>query len=131
MKRLFLLFVVTFLFAFSSFAAGVANTELVQTNTYSESQFENAKAQIDRQLSEKKLSLKDRFLLKVAQKKIQKIEKAQGGDIKGLLTTLGLVFMIIGLVLLVLGLIGIWGFANGLGLFIVGLILYLVAKYAL
>lgn len=63
--------------------------------------------------------------------KLQAAKRAKG-DLGSLLTTIGLILIIIGLVGIVLGVLGIGGgYPAGGGALFLGLVLYLIGKYAL
>ncbi len=89
----------------------------------------------------KKLNLVERVVLKAAAKKIEKAQKKgksvqqTQGDLQGLLKTLGLIFIIVGAVLILLSILSFLGtgagYGSGGGLLVLGLVLYLVAVYAL
>jgi Flp pilus assembly protein TadB len=65
-------------------------------------------------------------------KKIKEGKKASAGDIAGLLVTIGIILIIVGLVVIILGVLGFSaGYVSGGGALVLGLILYLVGKYAL
>jgi len=81
------------------------------------------------------LSAEQQKKLEKARKKYQKMKQKvakKGGDIGGLLTTIGLILIIVGLVVIILGVLGIGSglSISGGGALVLGLILYLVGKYA-
>ncbi|GAB4195074.1 MAG: hypothetical protein OHK0057_03930 [Thermoflexibacter sp.] len=122
-------FLLCILLSFSTFASA-ANPETVVAQQKLESivngtyQAQNAKEQ----------KAIDKFKSKLAKisKKIKDAKAKNAGDIAGLFTTIGLILIIVGLVAIVLGILGIGvGYISGGGALVLGLIFYLVGKYAL
>ncbi|TAF35463.1 MAG: hypothetical protein EAZ57_04615 [Cytophagales bacterium] len=139
-------FVFLFLFTFSSsFAAefNAPNATATSTAPKTELSAKELGEKVRSARGGKKLNLVERTALKMVSKKIEKAQvkakkegkEVQAGDIKSLLKTFGLIFMIVGLVLILLSVLSVLtggvNIASGSGLFVLGLILYLVAVYAL
>jgi Flp pilus assembly protein TadB len=147
MKKVFL-FVCLFSFAaMQSFAAGVHVLSAEQASIEVKKDPSLALDPLTQQAVDKVMnadsrpdaSKKELSISKKIQQKIQKVSKkikdnkAPKDDLARLLTTIGLILIIVGLVMLVLGLVlsgGVY-YGSGGGLLVLGLILYLVGKYAL
>jgi Flp pilus assembly protein TadB len=65
-----------------------------------------------------------------AVKKVKDAKAKRAGDLGGLLVTIGIILIIIGLVGIVLGALGILPWATGGSALFLGLILWLIGKYA-
>jgi len=64
-------------------------------------------------------------------KKVKEGKKANAGDLSSLLVTIGIILIIVGLVAIILGVLGISaGYISGGGALLLGLILYLIGKFA-
>ncbi|MCS6969241.1 MAG: hypothetical protein RMJ44_11345 [Cytophagales bacterium] len=81
---------------------------------------------------------KERQLFKKAEEKIKQLvhkwqqAKKPTADLKGLFQTLGIILIIVGLVGIILGVLGIGGgYPAGGGALFLGLVLYLIARFAL
>ncbi len=81
--------------------------------------------------TEKQLNWKERKALRIFNKKIQKAQKKNSGDIGGVFYTVGLIIVILGLIGLVLSLLGIGFLSIGLSGILLGLILMLIGKFIL
>ncbi len=128
MKKVLSLILCIFL-NFSVFASAT-NPEIVASQQKLESimngtyQAQNAKEQ----------KAIEKFKSKFAKvsKKIKDAKAKKAGDVAGLFTTIGLILIIVGLVAIVLGILGIGvGYISGGGALVLGLIFYLIGKYAL
>lgn len=125
MKKILFL-AVAILFNFSVFAVGT-NPEAMMAQQKLESVI-NGTYKAQNQKEAKALSkVKTKF-----QKLTQKIKetKAAKGDLGGLFVTIGIILIIIGLVGIVLGALSILPWATGGGALFLGIILYLIGKYA-
>ncbi|WP_448519906.1 hypothetical protein [Rhodoflexus sp.] len=100
---------------------------------------ENAKMQIEQMMQPQANTDKRQMrLIQKAEHKMDQLAdklrqiKRPMDDIKGLLKTIGIILIIIGLVGIVLGVLGIGGgYPAGGGALFLGLVLYLIARYAL
>lgn len=123
-KAIVLLFAI--LLNFSAFAVGT-NPESVMAQQKLESVVNGTyKAQ-----NQKEAKALDKFKSKFqkAVKKIKDTKKATE-DLGGLFVTVGIILIIIGLVGIVLGALGILPWATGGGALFLGIILWLIGKYA-
>jgi hypothetical protein len=94
----------------------------------------NADPTLSKREVKKRVSAKEKLKRQLAKVKAKMAEvKRPVEDIADLLRTIGIIFIIVGAVLLVLGLILSGGayYGGGGGLLVLGLILYLIAVYAL
>lgn len=64
-------------------------------------------------------------------KKVKDGKKVSAGDLGSLLVTIGIILIIVGLVVIILGVLGFSaGYVSGGGALVLGLILYLIGKFA-
>jgi hypothetical protein len=141
MKKFVLMLSAVLLVAVQAMAAGVnhggqavtlAASPVAEQTAVLEKVLANPESlQASKDLSKKELSKFEKAKAKL-QKHISKARsKAAAGDLGGLLTTIGLILIIVGLVVIVLGILGIGSTISGGGALVLGLILYLIGKFAL
>lgn len=125
-KALFL--AVAILFNFSVFAVGT-NHETMAAQQKLESVI-NGTYKAQNQKEGKALNKFQNKFQKLT-KKIKEGKVATAGDLGSLLVTIGIILIIVGLVAIILGVLGISaGYISGGGALILGLILYLIGKFA-
>ncbi len=128
MKKVLSLILCIFL-NFSVFASAT-NPEIVASQQKLES-IMNGNYQAQNVKEQKAIDKFKSKLAKVA-KKIKDAKVKNASDLAGLFTTIGLILIIVGLVAIVLGVLGIGvGYISGGGALVLGLIFYLIGKYAL
>jgi Flp pilus assembly protein TadB len=123
-----IIFALCILFNFSAFAVNTSHEtvvaqqklESIVNGTYKAKNAKEAKA-LDK--------FKSKFQKLV--KKVKDGKKVSAGDLGSLFVTIGIILIIVGLVAIVLGVLGIGvGYISGGGALVLGLIFYLIGKFA-
>lgn len=135
MKKTILFVLAALLLNFNTFAVGTATPSAA---TAAQPIAPEMAAQVNSALgigqanaTKKQLRLQENLKKQLAKLDAKDVKKAKAGDLKGLLKTIGIILIIVGLVGIALSLLGIPSGIAGGGTLILGLILYLIAVYAL